>query len=199
MESGMLPGAIRTSRTNRPSRSKSRCGPQTVLEGAPSRSCTTVSLRTRLASYQARLSHMPSAMRSAVSRTGPSSVRESQHDLRVVVQDLVDVLGRQDRLAQIEEVLAIALEREQDGIVAAGHQVISAERLPGAGERGLRAVADDVVEEAACRHARALRQVRMLLRRLVVEALQQHRDDPAEVRDHVLDVREALRDAPGDQ
>ncbi|MGH7306577.1 MAG: hypothetical protein ACRELZ_25125, partial [Candidatus Rokuibacteriota bacterium] len=47
------------------------------------------------------------------------------------------------------------------------------------------------VVEAASGHARALRQIRMLARSLVVEALEQHRDDAAQVRDDVLDVREA--------
>src|SRR5205823_14954315 len=73
------------------------------------------------------------------------------------------------------------------------------ERLPGAEERGLRAVADDVVVEAARGDARALGQVRMLAGRLVVEALEQHRDDAAEMRNDVFDGGKPLRDAPGDQ
>ena len=77
--------------------------------------------------------------------------------------------------------------------------MLGAERLPGAEERGLRAVADDVVVEAARGDARALRQIRMLARCLVVEALEQHRDDAAQVGNDVLDVREALRQAAGDQ
>src|SRR5262245_6526034 len=99
-------------------------------------------------------------------------VREPQDDLGIVVEDLVDVLGGQDRVAQIKEVLPVRLEREQDGIVAARHQVVGTEGLPGAEQRSLRAVTDDVVVEATRRRARALRQVRMLQRRLVVEALE---------------------------
>src|SRR5207245_3739513 len=108
------------------------------------------------------------------------------------------VRDRQDRLAEIEEVLPVRLEGEEDGVVAAGHQVIGAERLPGTQERGLRAVTDDVVVEAPRGHARTLRQIRVLLRRLIVEALEEYRDDAAQVRDHVLDAREALGYALGD-
>src|SRR5207245_4274569 len=97
---------------------------------------------------------------------------EPQDDLGVVVKNLVHVLDRQDRLAEIEEVLPVRLEGEEDGVVAAGHQAIGAERLPGTQERGLRAVTDDVVVEAPPGHARTLRQLRERVRRLLAEALE---------------------------
>src|SRR4029453_15857582 len=117
---------------------------------------------------------------------------QSQDDLGVVVKNFVDVRGRQHRLAQIEEVLPIRLERQQDRIVAPGHEVVGAERLPGAKQRGLRAVAEYVVEERGSGLARGLRQIRMVSLRLVVEALEQYGDDAAQMRDDLLDVREAL-------
>src|SRR5207249_5637992 len=94
------------------------------------------------------------------------SVRRAQDGLGVVVEDLVDVAGRQACLAEVVEVLPVRLEGEQHRIVAPGHEVVGAERLPGAEDAGVRAVTDDVVVEAARGDARALWKIRMLARRL---------------------------------
>jgi hypothetical protein len=50
-------------------------------------------------------------------------VRQPEDDLGVVVEDLVDVRGRQAGLLDVEEVLPVRLEREQDRVVAAGEQM----------------------------------------------------------------------------
>ena len=62
---------------------------------------------------------------------------QAQDDLSVVVEDLVDVRGRQARLLEVEEILSVRFEREQDGIVAPRHEMVGAERLPGAEQRRL--------------------------------------------------------------
>ena len=62
---------------------------------------------------------------------------EPEDDLRVVVEDLLDVRGRQDRLVQVVEILPVRLEREQDGIVAPGDEMIGAEGLSRAEQRRL--------------------------------------------------------------
>ena len=66
-----------------------------------------------------------------------SLVLQAQDDLSVVVKDLVHVRGRQARLAEIEEILPVRLEREKDGIVAPRHEMVGAERLPRAEQRRL--------------------------------------------------------------
>src|SRR5215471_8471018 len=127
------------------------------------------------------------------------SVLESQDDLGVVVEDLVDVLGGQAALADVVERLPVRLEGEQDRVVAPRHEMIGPEGLPGAEEGGLGAVAHGVVEETTRGHARALGQIWILAWGLVVQPLEQHRDDAAEMGDDVLDVRVALGHAASDQ
>src|SRR5262245_2001105 len=124
---------------------------------------------------------------------------ETQEYLGIVVEDLVDIFGRQAALADIVERLPVRLEGKQDRVVAPGHEVVGAERLPGAQQRRLGAVAYGVVIEAPSGHARALRQVRMLAWDLIVEPLEQHRDDATDMGNDIFDVRVAFWHAPGDQ
>ena len=63
----------------------------------------------------------------------------------------------------------------------------------------LRAVAYGVVIETAGGHARALRKVRMLTRGLIVEALEQHRDNAAKMGHDILDAWIARRHVPGNE
>jgi hypothetical protein len=66
-----------------------------------------------------------------------SLVLKAQEYLGVVIEDLVDVLGRQACFSDVMEGLPVRLEGEQDRVVAPRHQVIGAEGLPCAEQRRL--------------------------------------------------------------
>src|SRR5215475_6457116 len=59
-----------------------------------------------------------------------ASVRQSEHDLPVVVQDQVYVLLGQSALADVVERLLVRLERHQHRVVAPRDEAIRAEPLP---------------------------------------------------------------------
>ncbi len=65
------------------------------------------------------------------------SVLKAQEYLGVVVEDLVDVLGRQTCLTDVVKRLPVSLEGEQDRVVTSRYEVISAEGLPGTQQRCL--------------------------------------------------------------
>src|SRR5215469_2460221 len=71
---------------------------------------------------------------------------KAEQGLRVVVQDLVGVGFWQPKALDIGEGLLVGFVILQYRIVAAGHQMIGAEGLIGAGEGGLRAVAHRVYQ-----------------------------------------------------
>ena len=54
-----------------------------------------------------------------------------------MVEDLVDVLGRQTCLTDVVKCLSVRLEGEQDRVVTSRYEVISTERLPGTEQRRL--------------------------------------------------------------
>src|SRR5262245_12337967 len=64
-------------------------------------------------------------------------VVETQDDLGVVVEDLVDVLLRQSAFPDVVKRLTVRLVGKQHGVVAARHQVVGSEGLPRAEEGGL--------------------------------------------------------------
>jgi hypothetical protein len=65
-------------------------------------------------------------------RRNCSSVLEAQEYLGVVVQNFVDVCARQAGLSDVVKRLSVGLKGEQNRVVAPCHEVVGAERLPGA-------------------------------------------------------------------
>src|SRR5882762_1829463 len=103
-----------------------------------------------------------------------SSVVEAEQRLCIVMQDLVGVALWQSEPLDIREGLLVGFVILQHRIVAAGHQMVGAERLQRAGEGGLRAVAHGVVPELFGGDAWRLGKVRMAARvlPLLVEAIE---------------------------
>src|SRR4051794_17488951 len=116
---------------------------------------------------------------------------------RVSVKDLLGVLLGQSAFLYVLEGPSIRLERQQSGKVAPRHDVVGAEGFASTPKSGLRAPSNAVVVETAGHRARRTEQVWRA--RLAVESRQLHRDEPAQMRDDDLDVREANRDVPLDQ
>src|SRR5260370_36775111 len=115
---------------------------------------------------------------------------KAEQPLRVVMEDLVGIGFGQPETLDRGEGLLVLLVILQSRIVAAGHQVICPESFEGAGECGLRAVAHRIVPEFLGGDARRLGEVGMtaLALTLLVEAVEQHRDRPAEMRHDELYV-----------
>src|SRR5712691_8503128 len=118
---------------------------------------------------------------------------------RRALQDLVDIGLRQANFADPGEGALVRLVGQQHREVTAGQDVLGAERLPGARQRRVRAVANGVVVEAPRGDAGRLRQVPLAHRELIVETLQEHRDEAAEVRNNVGDMGELRRDLLGNE
>src|SRR5947207_13138537 len=82
-----------------------------------------------------------------VSRKSGVSVLEAEQCLCVVMEDLVGVALWHSESLDISEGLLVGFVILQYRVVAAGHQMIGAERLQRTGEGGFRAVAHGVVPE----------------------------------------------------
>ena len=77
---------------------------------------------------------------------------------------------------------------QQNRVIAAGYQMIGSERLPRTPQRCLGAVSDGVIIHPPRGGTRRFGQTRMGRRKLMIQSLQQHRDQPTQVRDHNFDV-----------
>src|SRR5207245_10249077 len=100
-----------------------------------------------------------------------------------MMQDLVGVALWQSEPLDVGEGLLVGFVILQYRIVAAGHQMVGAERLQCAGEGGFRAVAYGVVPELLGGDAWRLGKVRVAAwaLALLVETVEQHRNRAAKV------------------